>query len=290
MDAPAWEFSATGTRWRLYHSGELDDDAARTIAAAIERDEARWSRFRADSEISHLNRSAGEWVEVSAETCELLEACAAWTALTAGVFQPLVGAALRAWGYRRSISEQPPFAAAAPRSEPVAGAVRLDAARRRASVPAGGAVDVGGIGKSWIAARAGRLLQRLSDDPRLLIDAGGDIVAITGSHVIAVGEEIEGWVRLAPGEAIATSGVSQRTWVNGDGSASHHLIDPRTGAPGPLAHATVLAADPVTADVRAKVLALCPDAVADCEHPALVRYGGHTRTNPAWEAVTVAQP
>ena len=118
-DKPAWEFSATGTRWRLYHSGELGEQTANTLAGAVWRDEARWSRCRADSEISLLNASSGAWQDVSAETFELLEACEHWRTCTGGVFQPLVGEALAAWGYERSISERAPFAQMGPAQEPV---------------------------------------------------------------------------------------------------------------------------------------------------------------------------
>ena len=55
----------------------------------------------------------------TAETFELLEACEHWRTCTGGVSQPLVGEALAAWGYERSISEQAPFAQMGPDQEPV---------------------------------------------------------------------------------------------------------------------------------------------------------------------------
>ncbi len=290
--APAWEFSATGTRWRLYHAGGLGEAQAKTIAAAVERDEARWSRFRADSEISRVNRAAGAWVEVSAETVELLAACRRWTDCTGGVFQPLVGQALNAWGYSHSVRERPPFVAAGTHPEPVQGTIGLDPERMLVSCPAGAAIDIGGIGKGWIASRVASLAVELCEDPRMLIDAGGDLLAVSGEHVVAVdqpgGGAAQAWVRLQAGHAIATSGFAQRSWINGDGRAAHHLIDPATGTPGPLVHATVIAEDPVTADITAKVLALRPQLLSDCERPALVTLAGETRTTPAWAAVLVA--
>ncbi len=291
-EAPAWEFEATGTRWRLYHSGVLTEKAAKTVAAAIELDEARWSRFRTDSEVNDLNRNAGEWRRVSSETFELLEACQRWTRRTGGVFQPLVGAALEAWGYRHSISEQVPVARVAPRPQPVAGAIELDRNRMLASIPRAMTIDLGGIGKGWIASRAAVLATTLTDDPRLLIDAGGDLLAVTGDHEVAVeavadGETVEAWIALHAGQSIATSGFGRRRWTNGDGRTSHHLIDPETGAPGPLAHATVIAGDAVTADIHAKLLALRPHAIGESQYPALVRTRGSTITNREWDASVV---
>ena len=58
--------------------------------AAIERLEAKWSRFRPTSELSQLNRAAGRTCIVSIETFELVNlAVQAWY-LTGGRFDPTV--------------------------------------------------------------------------------------------------------------------------------------------------------------------------------------------------------
>ena len=292
--APSWEFAATGTRWRIYHSGLLTARAAGILAAAVEGDEARWSRFRAASEVSALNRHAGSWQEVSPETVELLGACAEWTERTGGIFQPLVGAALSASGYDRSLAERAPYTATTPRPAPLTARITLDAAAGRALIPAGAALDLGGIGKSWIAGRLAVRARHLSPDPAILIDAGGDLVAAAGAHLVGVedgaaggpGEDAGAGVRLClrAGDAVATSGYRHRRWTNGDGRERHHLIDPRTGESGPLTQATVLAGDAVTADVTAKVLALCPELLAACPHPARLITPEGTTVNAPWRA------
>jgi FAD:protein FMN transferase len=297
---PAWEFQATGTRWRLYHSGGLGEREAASVAASVEADEARWSRFRPDSETSRLNAAAGEWVAVAEATLELLVACARWTSSTDGVFQPLIGATLSAWGYADSIAERAPGSRQTPPPAPVAGSVEVevDLERGRARLPRGLALDLGGIGKAWIAARVAPALAGLTEDPSLLIDAGGDLLAVRGEHVVAVetpagggaqvdatGDGVSGapaWVGLSTGQAIATSGCDRRSWVNGDGAGAHHLIDPATGAPGPRAHATVIADDAVTADVLAKTLALRPERIARCPWPARLTIASRTVTRGAW--------
>lgn len=279
---PAWEFAATGTRWRLYHSGRAEQSVAVVLANAVEHDEARWSRFREDSELSRLNRRAGTWQNVSEETFALLAACERWRRKTDGVFQPLVGGALTAWGYGASIGERAPFTASSPTETAVAQSLLLDRARARVLIPAGATLDVGGIGKGWIAARAAGLLTRLCGDPALLLDAGGDLVAVAGEHAVAVEGLDETWVRLGAGQAVATSGYGRRKWLNGDGRAAHHLIDPATGAPGPRTHATVIAADPVAADVMAKVLALRPALVQTTSYAALVRTPHGATASRTW--------
>ncbi len=286
---PAWEFSATGTRWRVYHDGSLPATVAEEVRGAIGADEARWSRFRADSECSAINDAAGRWVPVSPETFELLAACVAWSARTGGVFNPLTGAALRAWGYARSFDTaegRDRGSAGKPRA--VVGAVELDDVARRVRIPRGAYLDLGGIGKGWIAGRAAELLGCRVPRGEILLDAGGDLVAVGGDHRVAIesirgpGAPELGFVELNAGEAIATSGYRHRQWTTTDGHSAHHLIDPRTGAPGPRAHATVVAANPVSADVLAKVLALRPESVTGVPHRALVQYNDRLLASASW--------
>lgn len=285
---PAWEFAATGTRWRIYHDGALSAGVAEAVIDAVAADEARWSRFRADSEVSEINRNAGGWTAVSAQTYALLDMCAEWVQRTGGVFTPLVGAAVCAWGYGRGLQDGPAGRERSPRPVAVRGSVELDPARRRVRLPAGASLDLGGIGKGWIAGRVAGLIAALDGGHDVLVDAGGDLVAVDGSHLVAVesvatdGPAILGWVRLGAGQAIATSGFGRRQWINGDDVRAHHLIDPSTGAPGPRVHATVLAGDPVTADVTAKLLALRPERVNECPVAALVQSDGVTLAGAHW--------
>jgi hypothetical protein len=48
-------------------------------------------------------------------------------------------------------------------------------------------------------------------------------------------------------------------------------------------HATVVASDPVAADVLAKTLALRPERISEMTEAAMVMAGGRTRTTPRWE-------
>src|SRR6476620_9217437 len=77
-------------------------DRAEARIADLER---RWSRFDERSEVSALNRHAGDPVVVSTETVELVErALDAWR-LTHGWFDPTVLGALERAGYDRTFDE-----------------------------------------------------------------------------------------------------------------------------------------------------------------------------------------
>jgi thiamine biosynthesis lipoprotein len=286
----AWEWTATGTTWRVLHTGGVGAALAAAISQAVERDEARWSRFRRDSEVSRLNRAGGRPVPLSPETLDLLEASIIWTRRTDGVFQPLIGGTLVAWGYRGSLLESAAYAPAGPAERQLHGCIDLSREAGAARIPPGSRLDLGGIAKSWIAARVAALVASRCDDPAVMVDAGGDLVAACGDHFVAV-EDPTGaadpiaHVLVGVGQGVATSGYGRRQWRNGDGRLAHHLIDPATGAPGRLTHATVVSDDPVAADVLAKVLALRPDRITEMPEAATVIADGHVATTPRWEQV-----
>lgn len=295
----AWEWKATGTTWRIHHTGGVSEGVAAAVAAVVEHDEARWSRFRRESEVSRINAAGGAPVAVSADTLAMLEACTAWTERTEGVFQPLVGGTLIAWGYRKSLLETDAFAASSPAPRQLHGRIEIDRRHAAVRIPRGTRLDLGGIAKSWMAGRAAALLCARSADPAVMVDAGGDLVAARGDHIVAVeaagpvdlrrsdtaGRPVAAHVLVRAGQGVATSGYGRRRWQNGDGREAHHLIDPETGAPGPTTHATVVSDDPVAADVLAKVLSLRPERIGSTAEAAMVSVDGAVRATPAWERV-----
>ena len=294
MTTTAWRWRATGTTWQIHHTGAVSEALAGRAAAAVAADEARWSRFRPTSEVSRITGGAGSPVAVDDETLALVEAACRWQEATGGLFSPLVGGALAEWGYAESLGVRPAGREASPRSFPVDGMPAVDRPAGTVAIPHGTALDLGGIAKAWIASRIAALLRRSCDDPRLLVDAGGDMTAARGDHRVLVerpghpdGEPVAA-VLLREGSGVATSGFGRRQWRNGDGVPAHHLIDPETGAPGVPAHATVVADDIVAADVLAKVLALRPDLIAQLAEPAIVFRADGVKETAAWSEVLAA--
>jgi len=286
----AWEWRATGTVWHIHHDGCVDGELAELVCELVEEDEERWSRFRPTSELSRINAGAGHEVHVSWETFELLEACAVWHERTGGVFDPLVGASLSAWGYASSMRDRAPHAATSPGEGALTGAVELDTASSSVVIPAGAQLDLGGIAKGWMADRAARLLRMALQDGRILVDAGGDLVAARGSHLVAVDGAPAACVVLGEGDAAATSSWRQRSWQNGDGRIAHHLIDPATGAPGAQTTATVVGTSATEADVLATTLALRPRGLPELSIPARVEQHGAQYANRAWVALAGGGP
>ena len=69
------------------------------IQALFEERDAVFSRFRADSELNRVNRSAGRVVPVSTFFRDALGVALAAAATTGGLVDPTLGAALEAAGY-----------------------------------------------------------------------------------------------------------------------------------------------------------------------------------------------
>lgn len=251
-------FQSMSTDVAVIALGGGEEAVAKAVAETFWKAELRFSRFRADSELSWLNRSRGR-VTVSGEMFDALTRARAYTEMTSGMFDPAVGGALRALGYDRS------FAPGAldreqPGPVPRAGSfleVVLDPTTREVERPEHLQIDLGGMVKGRTVDAAGVLLPATG-----AVDAGGDAV-LRGR-----GPSGEGWLvdvedpvdpaktaatLVVSDGAVATSAANRRTWRVAGGTV-HHLIDPRarTSASTDLTQATVIAPRAELADVLAK--------------------------------------
>ena len=242
------------------------EEAVRAELGAI--DEA-CSRFREDSELSHLNARAGRPTPVGPLLLEALELALRAAALSGGTVDTTVGESLRIAGYDRDWAQLAGDSAdgAAPvaevRLQRAAGwqTVRLDPESRTVLIPRGVSIDLGATAKAWAADRAVAAA--------CAAGAGGALVAIGGDLAISGQPPAGGWrVRVtddhrgpldAPGQTItlrggglATSSTTVRRWQQG-GVQMHHIIDPASGRPAraPWRTASVAAASCAEANIAA---------------------------------------
>jgi thiamine biosynthesis lipoprotein len=235
----------------------------------IDELEARWSRFRAESEVSRLNDAAGTPVRVAPDTLTLVRCAVAGARATCGLYDPTVLHAVVDAGYDRSFDDLPTSVPARP-SRPWrsrADAIVVDAASGTVTVPADTGFDPGGIGKGLAADLVTLDLLRAGADG-VCVNVGGDLRAegLLGKRPwsIEVANPFDG-TRLAllslRSGAVATSSRVKRAWDGPEGER-HHLIDPRSGRPAAsgLASATAVAAEAWQAEVAAKAAFLAgPD-------------------------------
>jgi len=263
------EYPAMNTTIQVAAEGSRNElepgfgEVRRFIAAC----EARFSRFRQDSELSRLNRSAGTWFQASAEMFDLVQEALELYHLTGGLFDPSILKALQRAGYDRSmdIIQTSGPRSALPLYQPTTsslGQVGLDPDNTAIFLPPGVQIDLGGIAKGWIAEKAVYLLAGYT--PAGAVSAGGDMAF----HGIPTGEPA--WqisledprdeqavltiLHLTAG-ALATSSVIRRRWMQGS-QLRHHIIDPRTGMPAEVEWLSVSVGAPkaTTAEAFAKAV------------------------------------
>jgi thiamine biosynthesis lipoprotein len=234
-------FSAIGTTNRILTT----EPGVIAEAVLIAQDhlaelDAAASRFRDDSEVSRLAARAAHgptWAFASPVFAAYLRAALRAAALTDGLVDPTVGAAVVATGYdadmdvvraRGAWTGTDPAA-----SVPGWRSVALDEATDKVSVPQGCLIDLGCSAKGHAADTIARMLaERLPGG--FLVSLGGDIAVSgtvpDGGWRVGV-EDADGrtvQVVTTTGQAIATSSTRLRTW-GADGATRHHIVDPRTG-------------------------------------------------------------
>lgn len=197
------------------------------------------SRFRPDSELSQVNRSADRVIVISALFSEALAVALRAADLTDGDVDPTVGAAMRAIGYDREFQLLGQTCATAVRVRGVEGwrSVSFDSAASTVSVPRDLELDLGATAKALVADRAA---ERISQAVKagVLVNLGGDIsiagpppqggwrIQVSDDHRAVLGG-VAPTVSISAG-GLATSSTTARRWVAG-GRSRHHIIDPQSG-------------------------------------------------------------
>lgn len=234
--------------------------------------EERFSRFRADSELSRINRLPGDPVLISDTMLEVLLLAEAYRLATDGIFQPLVGVPLKHWGYDADFDEvrqRPvPFRLTHRPAPVVTGELELDPVMKSVRLPPGKELDLGGLVKSWSVQRLMQWLHNSRGIRQGMINAGGDL-AVWGHRTeehrllwrIGIqdpwnGDRDIGWLELSGGAA-ATSGILGRAWPTDQG-IKHHIIDPRTMEPSAsgVVQCTVTGPDLSACEVWSKVICI----------------------------------
>lgn len=259
----SYAFAAMGTWVECL----VDAPGSRALRAGMDRVHAEFhrlelllSRFRADSELSRLNRERR--IEASADLREVVTLALEAREATDGRFDPTLHDALVAAGYDRTFDELPPDSVDAPDSKPPPAGGEVTVRGSRIELGPGAALDLGGIAKGFAADRCVEQLAQLGP---ALVNAGGDL-AVSGPRAdgpwpVAVDLPSDRLTLSIDRGGLATSGRDRRRWRRG-GDERHHIIDPATLSPAqdvPLS-VTVAAKSATAAEVAAKCVFLAGSA------------------------------
>ncbi len=157
-DMVGWGFGVFGTFGALLVTRQSSMAAARRILAAeLRAIDRACSRFRADSELTAVNRASGVQRAVSPLFAQALAVALRAAEASDGDVDPTCGRSLVSLGYDRDFAELAAGEqAAAPSPSPAAGwrCVQLDQEAGTVRVPAGVQLDLGATAKALAADRA----------------------------------------------------------------------------------------------------------------------------------------
>lgn len=261
---------AMGTRW----SATLDLPAGvplqaleRDLAACVQQVDAQMSPWK-PSDLVRLNRApVGAWVELPAEILEVLACALDIGRLSAGAFDPGVGALVDAWGFgaARDAPDADAIRTARASTQPTTAArLELGAARGRARKHAPLQLDLCGIAKGYAVDRMAAVLEQHGILHGLLA-LDGELRAVgsqaSGAPWPVALERPEAGRRAVHGVlelqdlAVATSG-DYRHYVQIGAERLAHSMDARHATPvhNAVASVTVLARSCMHADAWATAL------------------------------------
>ena len=237
---------------------------------------SRLSRFDPQSELSLLNRDPRSAVPASPLLRHLATAVYEAGALSGGLVDGTLLREIERAGYIESlavgslsepgpIGPSPPPHPAGPSARASWCAIGVDDEQGTVIRPPGVQIDGGGLAKGLLADLVGAELARFRS---FAVECCGDLRlggAARRERTILVsdprgGEPVE-QLRLREG-AVATSGVTRRSWTGPNGEPAHQIIDPRSSRPAytGVVQATAIAPTALHAEVYAKAALLAGPA------------------------------
>ncbi|WP_337245504.1 FAD:protein FMN transferase [Luteimonas sp. gir] len=280
---------------------ERAEAALAEIGGVLAEDHRRWHAWE-PSALTQLNQAlaAGRSVRPEPDLLEMIRLALVGYTRSGGLFDPAAGRLIGAWGFHTS---DYPVRTAAPDAAQLQALLAqrpsmadievTDTGRVRSRNPAV-ALDLNAMAEGYAALQVQRILARHGID---------DALVYIGGFVLAVGDDdgkpwpvgiraadgMLGTLALQDGEALASSGDYER---HRDGTAQGHIVDPRDGRPQRAsAAASVLARDPVMADIAATALMVAgPERMVRVAHDMGLRciavqdHDGRLHLSPALAA------
>lgn len=232
------------------------------LMAMLDHFNVLWSRFLEDSDISRLNASPGEAIEVDSSTRDLIAHMIQGHHATHGAFDPTLLPALMAQGYSASLVNPENVTHLPPSSRRRGAPQEIIISGTTVTLPVGTTIDSGGAGKGYAADVLAHFAMG-EGALGVLVEVGGDL------RVMGISPSASAW-RLAiehPYDAsrrlsvvalrdggIATSTVAKRRFEV-EGNETHHIINPHTGlsTDSDVVQATVIAPSAGVAEIATKI-------------------------------------
>jgi FAD:protein FMN transferase len=305
------EFDCFGSRCAALVIGNgragSPDDGAELVKRALLAWHQRFSRFLETSELCRLNSDKRSTVPVRPLMARFAQAVRDAASFSGGLVDATLVQEIERAGYVGDLGQplalNTALALAPARTAAASAASRrwqeldVDLAAGTVTRPPGLELDSGGLAKGLFADVLG---ETLASHESFAVNCAGDLL-VGGSasltRPIRVESPFDGRTlhtfELAH-TGVATSGIGRRSWLDHDGRAAHHLLDPSTGRPAftGVVQVTALAPSALAAEIKAKAAILSgPRAAAGwLAHGGVVVFddGSHQVVQPP-TTVTLAQ-
>lgn len=236
-----------GTTYHITVVAAMNDDVSTTMAESIEgalkHVDGKMSTYKDDSELSVLNRMAGEaYIPVSAEVFSMLQLALEVNRETEGAFDITVGPLVNRWGFGPDDKQEPPSEEELASLKALCGpdAITLDALTQSVQKVSDGVYcDLSGIAKGYAVDLVASVLEA-KGFMNYMVEVGGEVRTAGRNSVgipwkIAIekpveeGRVLQEVVGLSD-ISLATSG-NYRNFYEVDGKRYSHTISPSTGKP-----------------------------------------------------------
>ena len=199
--------------------------------------ENKLSKTISSSEISKINSSNGEWVEVSDETAELINLSLKYSEISNGKFDITISPVTDLWDFNGNGSKKPAEHEIAEALKHVGYEnIEISGNKIRLSDPKA-SIDLGGIAKGFIGDKAKEFMLE-NGVSKAIISLGGNILLIgpeDEDHLFSVGiQEPFSQTGVLFGKlylkdtSVVTSGVYER-FLYDNNTLYHHILDTNTG-------------------------------------------------------------
>lgn len=254
----SFAFEAIGTQWNIDVYEDVEEKnfekIKRVIHARIELYDKTYSRFRADSLITKIARTAGTF-DLPEDATKLFSLYKNLYALTNGTFTPLIGDALVQAGYDSEYSLNTKTLHSPEKWDDV---IRFDHPRLKTKKPV--TLDFGAGGKGYLIDIIGDIL-RVHGIVSFCIDGSGDFLYKNANgEALTIGlehpknpEEVIGIAKIQEGSLCGSAG-NRRKWGN-----FHHILNPHTlSSPTNILAVWVRAQEALIADALSTCLFFVP--------------------------------
>ncbi|MFT6733801.1 MAG: thiamine biosynthesis lipoprotein [Polaribacter sp.] len=212
---------------------------AQLTTSEVSRIENKYSRYKTTNLLSKINSSNGGSIEIDNETFQLLNYAKEIFDLSDGLFDISSGVLGKIWTFKNQIN--------IPDNQDIKKALsqigfnKINYTGKNISLPKGMKIDFGGIGKEYAVDQVAKILNahcKIKSD-NFLVNLGGDLFAKDYNNTddelqneawkVGLENPKSGYINLLNG-AVATSGTSQRSFIQ-NGKTYSHLLNPKTGWP-----------------------------------------------------------